>query len=640
MKKLINIRDDVVSLSSELNNCRLLAVKFIGFSSMIGGLLIVSILAACGGSGSSTPSKYTIEGSVIGLEGSELMLANNGADVVSVNAEGSFIFSNPINSGGSYAVSTYVQPLSPPQLCSVSNGSGIVQNTNVTNVVITCERVYSVSGDVWVETSSGLTIQLNGEHDLVVSGNSFSFPAVLKEDETYDVSFLSSSFKQGCSVENSSGILKGGNVTDLVVRCRGWHTPISIGFNKSYTLSNPQIAFDKNGNAIAVWTFKDGSAYETIWTNRYTNDSGWGEPEAISDFALAAWHPQIAFDKNGNAIAVWGQLSQGREYSISLSNYTPGSGWGEPSIMPRLTRTHAQFPKVTIDDSGNALFVWSQSDSGGGADSDHYGWSIVHHVDTGWGTAALIGSGSDTGSYSGDIEIATDNNGNTIAIWDALQYGVNRYSVWVNNYSAASGWGAAKMMNNGTTDDSKDPQVALDASGNALAVWWQLGADSYNSLWVAHYLPGSGWGTPEVISEFYVRQVVGLQVDMDIEGNAIAVWGSRLGYPQGGVRAAIFSKESGWSEFLVDVIGASANPGIAFDQSGDALIVWNNSGLWSRRYTKDIGWEDSIYVSGIFSLPENHFEQVQIVFDTYGDSIAMWREENYFQHSITVSHYD
>jgi len=94
----------------------------------------VFCLSACGGgTGSST---YTIGGTVAGLTGSGLVLADNGGNNLPVSANGAFTFTTALAGGTGYAVTVQTQPSG--QTCSVSNASGTVGSSNVTNVSVQC----------------------------------------------------------------------------------------------------------------------------------------------------------------------------------------------------------------------------------------------------------------------------------------------------------------------------------------------------------------------------------------------------------------------------------------------------------------------------------------------------------------------
>jgi len=66
-----------------------------------------------------------------------LVLQNNGADNLSITANGNFRFSTPISKGGSYSVTVLTQPSSPVQQCTVANGVGTA-TSNVSNIKVEC----------------------------------------------------------------------------------------------------------------------------------------------------------------------------------------------------------------------------------------------------------------------------------------------------------------------------------------------------------------------------------------------------------------------------------------------------------------------------------------------------------------------
>ncbi|MDH5720600.1 MAG: hypothetical protein OEZ13_08255 [Spirochaetia bacterium] len=81
---------------------------------------------------------HKVAGIVSGLSGSGLVLKNNGGDNKSIGANGYFEFATQVAEGASYSVTVGTHPSGPLQLCSVSNGSGIMGTTDVTNVTVNC----------------------------------------------------------------------------------------------------------------------------------------------------------------------------------------------------------------------------------------------------------------------------------------------------------------------------------------------------------------------------------------------------------------------------------------------------------------------------------------------------------------------
>ena len=101
------------------------------------------------------PDPVTIGGSVTGLEGSGLVLRNNGDDDELIAADGEFTFDTPLTPGGFYNVTVSTQPTDPAQTCSVENGSGTVPDQAVTDVAFSCAEV--VLGDVRKVAAEGDT---------------------------------------------------------------------------------------------------------------------------------------------------------------------------------------------------------------------------------------------------------------------------------------------------------------------------------------------------------------------------------------------------------------------------------------------------------------------------------------------------
>ena len=102
------------------------------------------LLGGCGGGGggssaSAPAAKYTVGGTISGLSGQSLVLADgNGHTLAVVAGYSSFVFPTGLSSGATYSVTVAAQPSSPLQNCVVANGSGVVSSANVTNVMVVC----------------------------------------------------------------------------------------------------------------------------------------------------------------------------------------------------------------------------------------------------------------------------------------------------------------------------------------------------------------------------------------------------------------------------------------------------------------------------------------------------------------------
>ena len=145
-------------------------------------------------------------------------------------------------------------------------------------------------------------------------------------------------------------------------------------------------------------------------------------------------------------------------------------------------------PDIAIDPNGNAVVVRGQWD----AFRENI-WSRRYIPTGGWGTAELIETDNTNSAH--DPRIAVDANGNVVTVWAQSDWA--RDDIWSNRYTVTDGWGTAERIEIDDTDNAHDPRVAVDANGNALAVWTHDGVR--DNIWSNRYTPDGGWGTAELI---------------------------------------------------------------------------------------------------------------------------------------------
>jgi len=169
-------------------------------------------------------------------------------------------------------------------------------------------------------------------------------------------------------------------------------------------------------------------------------------------------------------VAVWDQFD-GVRSNLWSNRYTPSAGWGMAVLIETNDTVSAFFPQVAIDPSGNAVTVWQQDDG-----TSYSVRANRYTPSAGWGMAVLIEI-DDTGS-AGRPQVAVDPSGNAVAVWE--HYDGSSRSIWSNRYTPSAGWGTAVLIETDDTSSSNNhptqwhyPQVAVDPNGNATAVWRQ-----------------------------------------------------------------------------------------------------------------------------------------------------------------------
>jgi len=384
---------------------------------------------------------------------------------------------------------------------------------------------------------------------------------------------------------------------------------------------DPQIAFDNNGNALAVWEQYDGTR-NSIWANRF-DGTNWGSAVLIeTDNTGSALVPQIAMDSNGNALAVWSQFYGTRD-SI-WANRFDGTNWGSAELIESDNAGHARDPQIAMDSNGNALAVWEQFD----------GIWANRFDGTNWGSAALIDS--DNAGDASDPQIAMDSNGNALAVWQ--QYDGIRNNIWANHFDGTS-WGSAALIETGA-GSARDPQIAFDNNGNALAVWRQNDG-TRNSIW-ANRFGGTSWGSAALIDSDNARNALDPQIAFDNNGNALAVWQQYDGI-RNNIWANRFGGTSWGSAELIesDNAGHAFYPQIAMDSNGNALAVWQQfdgtrNNIWANRFD-GTNWGNAALIE---SDNAGGARDPQIAFDNNGNALAVWRQNDGIRHNIRANRFE
>ena len=203
----------------------------------------------------------------------------------------------------------------------------------------------------------------------------------------------------------------------------GWQTAQVIETDAG-DAATPDIAMDAAGSAIAVWKQHDGSRY-SIYSASYVAGTGWQAAQLIeTDNAGNAENPQVVFDTNGNAVAVWKQ-NDGTRFNIVAARYNSGTGWQAALKIEADNAGNAEAPQIAADTAGNFMAVWRQSDG-----TRFSVWSNKYVASLGWQTAELIET-EDSGSAD-PPRIAMAPGGNGIAVWK--QWDGSRYNVMANSF--------------------------------------------------------------------------------------------------------------------------------------------------------------------------------------------------------------
>jgi len=124
--------------------------------------------------------------------------------------------------------------------------------------------------------------------------------------------------------------------------------------------------------------------------------------------------------------------------------------------------------------------------------------------------------------------------------------------------------------------DGFEPQVAVDSSGNVIAVWTRSDGTNFRIQSASRTATGD-WSVPETISD-PGQSASSPQVAVDPSGNAVAVW-TRSDGTNLRVQSAYRPAGNGFlgAQTVSAVAGDASAPSVSMDNSGQALVAWQRT---------------------------------------------------------------
>jgi hypothetical protein len=457
-------------------------------------------------------------------------------------------------------------------------------------------------------------------------------------------------FLYGCSSSN-----------DSAGTAKSWHNPASLSDNISpdgqnacffYTTQvwHKQIAMDDNGNVIIVWVQSDGANSQIFKSER--RNGVWTNPVNLSDHISPsgqdAIEPHVAMDNNGNAIIVWIQ-SDGTNYQVFKSERRNSIWYNPTSLADHISPSGQDVGwndplmgtvSVAMDNNGNAIIAWYQSD--GSTEQifkSEYRSNVWHHP------ANLADNIGITGA--GQPQVAMDDNGNAIIVFVA--YDGSYFQTFKSEYRNGAWYHPASRTDNISPDGKMAlfPQVAMANNGDAVIVWQQvLGSDpnAYTKIFKSERRNGT-WVNPanldDNISPANARFP---QVEMDNNGNAIIIWDLYFNTdsdPYG----MIEYRNSAWSNPVnLKFNGENIRPThMAMDDNGNAIIVWaqtdsTNSQIFKSEY-REGAWHNPVSLTDKVSPDGQGACHPQVAMGNNGNAIIAWIQSDGSNDQIFKSEY-
>jgi len=522
---------------------------------------------------------------------------------------------------GRHVVATYV---------SCQRGDGFqarYYDATVINVAVPVPTTTQTIGGNVSGLTGAVVLRNNGADDLTVNADgAFTFPTPVATGVPYNVTVGTQPAGQTCTVQNGSGTANA-DVSNVAVNCsagagQAWQGATLIESNDPGRAFNPVVTTDSQGNAFAVWAQANG-AFDNIWAARYTPGGGWGTPQVIDDNSGNATEPRIAVDSAGNAVAIWIRENIVSRRGVVAASYSAGA-WGAPQDVEG-NAGNARAPQIGIDASGVARALWIQHDGN---------FERVRSGRLQGGVWDMTSSSIDGGTGNAlDAQIQVFANGTALAVWS--QFNGMTPRLWHNRFNGI-GWSTADLLDeNNTSFNLSAPSLAADASGNAIAVWSQGTATTSSTVYARRY-SGGNWGSADVLSGAGTDNASRARIAINAAGQAVAVWQeSHADSLQTWVKRR--SGAGAWSAAvrLDTPLGGSdsqGEPQVAIDTTGNAMVAWphtlsgaNHRDLYGSHYSTASGnWAAPVLLDSVTTGDVN---TCSVAMDANGNAIVVWDQD-------------
>jgi hypothetical protein len=220
----------------------------------------------------------------------------------------------------------------------------------------------------------------------------------------------------------------------------------------------PQVAMDQAGSAVAVWQRFDGTDQRVQAAIRPAGGRFSGAVN-LSVGGQDATDPQVAMDQAGNAVAVW-QRSDGTSTRIQAAFRSAGAGFSSTPVDLSAMGEEASSPEVAMGQIDDAVAVWLRSY---GADQ-----RVEAATGTASGGFSMPVPLSDAGEDALGPEVAMNEGGDALAVWERFDGSNQR--VQAANRPAGGGFSTDVDLS-AMGEDAARPQPAINQEGDSVAVW-------------------------------------------------------------------------------------------------------------------------------------------------------------------------
>lgn len=325
----------------------------------------------------------------------------------------------------------------------------------------------------------------------------------------------------------------------------------------------------------------------------------------------------------------------GNPLALTTTTFTTRDGsWnGSAYLLDGASGGDSTNPQIAIAPNGDAVVVYEKLD---GTESNIY--ASHYSVIGGWSSREILDANTDNDAFDPQVEIDAD--GNALAVWSESVNGITK--IHASRYTVNVGWGAAELIDNGNLRLARQPKIAMDAEGNGTVVWPQHD-DTNNgvnfSIWKNSYTVATGmWGTA-VLVETNSADAISPEIALAPDGASVITWRQFDGAVYNIVVA--YTPASGAYSIVAPKINTNMTGGadqqqIIFDSNGNATIVWvqednSNFNIYASFFASGgTAWSTAL----IETTDQSLSLRPKLAVDPFGNVIAVWVQHDSNRYNI------
>ena len=390
------------------------------------------------------------------------------------------------------------------------------------------------------------------------------------------------------------------------------NTPVVLE-SRSEDVEHPQLAVQDDGEAVVIFE-QDENGRRRIWSTQYKNGN-WTTPAIIDDPSQGGdYHVQtLSSNRHGQAIALFKQFVPGALSADLWAAYYTNGAWSAPEVVVSGLGLLVS-ADVAIDQTGAAALLWLEDDS-----SAMRAYAKRYSASDGWSNKELIqSSANDAGLFP---QVVMDNSGNAAAVWIEYQGGDTRL---MSNLFFGGAWqGDTVLESTALTLLPTNKDVVMFAEKQVVVTWDTIDEQFIPTVYSRRF-SSNAWEPSENLGAGSIARM-----STDFNGHATLTFGTtEANFNNNVVAFQMLATGWGTEQTLIANVLTPFEPSVDMNGRGEVVVLWQqlsntNQNLRLTRFD-GTAWNTPQTVN-MLGRSDNGFDQ-HIGIDANGEAVAIWLE--------------